>query len=168
MTLRLILIRHAKSDWSTPGTPDHDRPLNARGRMQAPLIGKWLASRHDLPGQVLCSDATRTVETLDLILAELPDRPAVTVTKALYHAPAAMMLDLLKRQTASVVMIMGHNPGIGELAVELVQTPSLHSRFHDYPTGATAVIDWGLPSWSEVEIGSGAVRDFVVPDDLTD
>ena len=168
MTLRLILIRHAKSDWSTPGMPDHDRPLNARGRMQAPLIGKWLASRHDLPGQVLCSDETRTVETLTLILAELPEAPAVTITPALYHAPALMMLDALKGQTAPVVMLVGHNPGIAELAGSLVHTPSLHARFSDYPTGATTVIDWGLTSWAEVEIGSGAVRDFIVPDDLTD
>jgi phosphohistidine phosphatase len=166
MTLRLILIRHAKSDWSTPGAADHERPLNARGRRQAPLIGKWLASRHDLPGQVLCSDAVRTAETLSLILPELPEQPAVAMLPQLYHAQPDTMLGLLHQQIAPVIMMVGHNPGISAFAAWLAHTPPHHPRFADFPTGATAVIDWGMDQWSQVTEASGAVRDFVIPDDL--
>lgn len=166
MSLRLILIRHAKSDWSTPGAADHDRPLNARGRRQAPLIGKWLASRHDLPGVVLCSDAVRTAETLNLILPELPQRPNVVLVPQLYHAQPETMLALLRQQTEAVVMMIGHNPGITEFGNRLAHAQPQHPRFADFPTGATAVIDWGLDGWADVTEGSGALRDFVVPDDL--
>ncbi len=166
MTLRLILIRHAKSDWSQPGTADHERPLNARGRRQAPLIGQWLASRHDEPGIVLCSDAARTVETLSLILPALPAQPEVSTLPQLYLAAPEVMLSVLHKQTVPVVMMVGHNPGIAAFAAMLAHVPPVHTRFHDFPTGATAVIDFALDDWKDVTERSGAVRDFVVPDDL--
>ncbi len=166
MTLRLILTRHAKSDWSTPGAPDHDRPLNARGRRQAPLVGRWLASRRDLPGVVLSSDATRTRETVDLILPELGTTPDVTFDAALYHAAPEVILAALRRQSAPVVMLVGHNPGLGETASRLAHTPPVYPRFADYPTAATAVFDFTEDSWSTIDWHRGTLRDFVTPDDL--
>ena len=65
MTLRLVLIRHAKSSWDDFSIEDHDRQLNERGRRSAPAIGQWIADRGDIPTEVLCSDAKRTRETLD-------------------------------------------------------------------------------------------------------
>jgi phosphohistidine phosphatase len=166
MTLRLILIRHAKSDWSLPGAADHERPLNARGRRQAPLIGAWLASRHDEPGIVLCSDAARTAETLSLILPALPAQPDVSMLRQLYLAAPEVMLAVLHKQSVPVVMLVGHNPGMTAFAAMLAHVPPIHPRFHDFPTGAIAVIDFALDAWKDVTARSGAVRDFVVPDDL--
>jgi phosphohistidine phosphatase len=166
MTLRLILVRHAKSDWSSPGAPDHDRPLNARGRRQAPLIGQWLLSRRDLPGAVLCSDATRTRETVDLILPELGATPDITYDPALYHAAPEVILATLRRQSAPVVMLVGHNPGLGEAANRLAHTAPVHPRFGDYPTAATAVFDFTEDNWTAIDWQRGTLRDFVTPDDL--
>jgi phosphohistidine phosphatase len=168
VTLRLILVRHAKSDWSAAGQPDHDRPLNPRGRRQAPLIGRWLASRRDLPGRVLCSDAARTRETLDLILPELGQPADVTYLATLYHAAPETILGLLRAETVPVVMIVGHNPGLAEAAMRLAHTPPVHPRFADYPTSATAVFDFTEDDWSQVDWGRGTLRDFITPDDLED
>ena len=166
MTLRLILTRHAKSDWSSPGQPDHDRPLNARGRRQAPLIGAWLASRGVVPGEALVSDATRTAETAALILPGTGATVAATLVPRLYHADPDTMLAVLRTALAPVVLMVGHNPGIAEMAQALAHVAPTHPRWHDYPTGATAVIEFALPDWAEAAFGRGAVRDFVVPDDL--
>lgn len=161
MTKRLILIRHAKSSWNDPYADDHSRPLNNRGRHSATAIGRWLA-RHDYrPEKILCSDAARTVETADLIMPELADRPGLQLSHALYHAAPEGIWQLLRKQTASVVAVIGHNPGIGMLANGLVTSPPHHPRFQDYPTCATTVID--IP---DANSDRGACVAFVVPRDL--
>ena len=83
MTLRLVLIRHAKSSWDDFSIEDHDRQLNERGRRSAPAIGQWIADRGDIPTEVLCSDAKRTRETLDLLMEQWPTTPAVRYEHAL-------------------------------------------------------------------------------------
>jgi phosphohistidine phosphatase len=166
MTLRLILIRHAKSDWSQPGQPDHDRPLNDRGRRDAARLGVWLASRGDRPDQILCSTATRTRETLDHLLPALGDAPEISFRDSLYHAAPPVMLAEIGKATGQVVMVLGHNPGIAELARLLAHRPAQHPRFVDYPTAATTVFDFAVETWAEAGPGRGALRDFVVPDDL--
>ena len=82
MTKRLILIRHAKSAWDDPLTPDHDRPLNARGEGAARDLGQWLASRGYVPQEILCSNALRTRATWDGIAPFLPDAPEPTLKPA--------------------------------------------------------------------------------------
>ena len=76
MTLTLILIRHAKSDWDDPRLTDHQRPLNARGRRAAPRVGAWIADMGLTPQQALVSDAMRTRETWHSIASHLPAAPA--------------------------------------------------------------------------------------------
>lgn len=166
MTLRLILTRHAKSDWSEPGQDDFDRGLNHRGRRDAPRIGRWLASRHYIPDQVLCSAAIRTRETMDLALAALGAEPDIRYRAILYHADPETMLGELRQARGQTVLMIGHNPGIAAFAGALVHDRPQHVRFDDYPTAATAVIDFALPGWAEVGPGLGAIRDFVTPDDL--
>lgn len=163
MTLRLILIRHAKSDWSNPGQDDHARPLNYRGRRDAPEIGRWLASRGDVPGLALCSTAMRAAETLALILPELPAPPQVQHSPHLYHASPEVMLMVLKTADAPVVLLVGHNPGIAALAALLPRAAPVTDDFRRYPTGATLVLDMHGDDWARVLPGQASVRDFFIP-----
>lgn len=160
---RLILTRHAKSSWDDPTTLDHDRPLNERGKAAAAALGEWLASRGDVPGEVLCSDAMRTRKTWSGLAPALPGTPILHLKPALYHAGPDVMLAVLRHATADCVMMIGHNPGIAEFAARLVARAPLHEDFSRYPTGATLVCDFNAESWAEVGFGQGATVDFVIP-----
>ena len=163
---RLILTRHAKSSWDDPLMPDHDRPLNERGKAAAADLGQWLASRDYVPGEVLCSDALRTRKTFSGIAPALPGTPVLELKPALYHAGPDVMMAVLRHATADVVMMIGHNPGIAEFAQRLVAHPPATPDFQRYPTGATLVIDFDAPDWASVGFGSGVVADFVVPREI--
>ena len=166
MTLTLILTRHAKSDWDDPTLSDHDRTLNARGRGDAPKVGAWLRARGHVPGQALVSSAVRAQETWAGIAPELGQAVAMTTEPKLYHAEAETILSHLRRATAPVVMIVGHNPGIGEFAHRIVEAPAAHPRFIDYPTCATLVAEFPGEDWAAVDWWSARVVDFIVPRDL--
>ncbi|WP_227271760.1 SixA phosphatase family protein [Roseobacter weihaiensis] len=161
---RLILMRHAKSDWSHTGLTDHDRPLNKRGRGAAEVLGNWLRHNDHAPEEVLCSSAERTRQTLRGLA--LTPAPRTSFTRTLYLAEARVILEVLNRATTPCVLILGHNPGICELANRLVDKPPAHDRFHDYPTGATLVCDFDTSTWMDVDWAQGRVVDFVVPREL--
>ncbi|WP_373355676.1 histidine phosphatase family protein [Pseudoroseicyclus sp. CXY001] len=164
---RLILTRHAKSDW-VDGANDHQRPLSKRGRRAAPMIGQWLQAGGWLPDLVLCSDAKRTRETLALILAEWESWPPVRQRKSLYQASAARILEIVQGETgATTIQVIAHNPGIGQLAAELVAEAPGHDRWEGYPTGATAVIGFELDDWAQLRPGTGRLLDFAIPAELT-
>lgn len=165
MTLRLVLIRHAKSDQHA-GLPDHERPLNARGRRDAPLMGRWIADGGFAPAAVLCSDAQRTRETLGLMLPAWSSAPRAAYRPDLYAAaPAAMLAALAEAPTDAVAMI-GHNPGVGQLAQRLAARAPDHPRWEDYPTSAVAVLAFEAEAWADVAAGTGEVLAFAVPADL--
>ncbi len=163
---RLILTRHAKSSWDDPLTPDHDRPLNDRGKAAAADLGQWLASRDYVPGEVLCSDAVRTRKTFSGIAPALPGAPVLELKPALYHAGPDVMMAVLRHAKADVVMMIGHNPGIAEFAARLVAHPPSNVEFHRYPTGATLVADFDVADWADVTFGSGVTVDFIVPREI--
>ncbi|MCV3273712.1 SixA phosphatase family protein [Roseobacter sinensis] len=165
MTRTLILMRHAKSDWSHAGLRDHERPLNGRGRVSAQALGAWLRDREHLPDEVLCSSATRTGETLQRL--ELPKDIPVRYMNELYHAEASCMRDVLMQAVGACVLMIGHNPGICDVAHRLVRTAPDHPRFEDYPTGATLVVRFAAPSWAEIGWHEGQPIDFVTPRELT-
>ena len=154
----LILMRHAKSDWSL-GQEDHARPLNARGRRSADALGLWLKREGHLPDQVLCSDATRTRETL----ARLDAGGEARFESVLYLAEPRAMLDCLRDATGDRVLMLGHNPGICVFAHDLVETWPDHPRFEDYPTCATLVAEFAIDDWAALEPGTGRAVDFVIP-----
>lgn len=163
---RLILTRHAKSAWDDPLTPDHDRPLNERGKAAAADLGQWLASRGHVPGEVLCSDALRTRKTFSGLAPALPGAPVLALKPALYHAGPDVMLAVLRHATADCVMMIGHNPGIAEFAHRLVTRAPLHEGFARFPTGATLVCDFDVAGWGEAGFGAAVAVDFVVPREL--
>ncbi|WP_439521107.1 SixA phosphatase family protein [Marivita sp.] len=158
---RLILMRHAKSDWSASGD-DHDRPLNKRGRASAPAMGQWLKDQGWLPDEVLCSTATRTRQTLDLL--GLPDLPT-RFERPLYLAEPDGMVTILKTATADTVLLLGHNFGIAECAHQLVSEWPEHPRFMDYPTCATSLISFDVDTWEDLHPGTGHCEAFSIPRD---
>ncbi len=169
MTLRLILMRHAKSDWDHPSTEDFDRPLNGRGRKSAKRVGKWLHKRGYHPDLVLCSAAARTRETWALVSSEIGPVPEIEFRKGLYLAsPEAMFHAMSMIENSETVLMLAHNPGSAFLATNLVSAAPNHPRFDDYPSAATAVIDFDIDRWGALTAASGRVVDFVIPRELDD
>ncbi len=160
---RLILTRHAKSSWDDPLTPDHDRPLNERGKAAAADLGVWLSSRGYVPDEVMCSDALRTRKTWSGIAPALPGTPILHLKPALYHAGPEVMLAVLRHAAGDTVMVIGHNPGIAEFAQKLVAREPANPEFQRYPTGATLVADFNIASWQDLVWGQGIIDDFMVP-----
>ncbi len=169
MTLRLILMRHAKSDWNTPAAGDQDRPLNKRGRTAASAIGRWLSAQGHLPDLVLCSAARRTRETCALVLEAMGSDAETRFLDTLYLASAESMFQTLAGGgEAPCLMLIGHNPGTATLAAALARTPPAHPRFGDHPTGATTVLDFEVAAWDRIAARSGRLAGFVIPRELPD
>jgi len=168
MPLKLILIRHAKSDWANAGLSDHDRPLNARGRRAAPRIGAFLQREGHVPECVLCSTARRTQETWDGLKPHLGGAPDLILSAAIYEAMPADILRSIRDCDGQTLAVIGHNPGIGSLARSLAQTPPDHPKFALYPTGATTVLGFEADRWADIGPGQGTVLAFAVPKDLPD
>ena len=126
-TRRLILLRHAKSDW--PDVPDRDRPLAKRGRRDAPRIGRWLHEHGYQPDVVVVSAATRTRQTWDLVAPELGGSPAVHFEPRAYAASALTLLYLAQELPARyrTALLIAHNPGLSELAASLAAPPESDS-----------------------------------------
>jgi phosphohistidine phosphatase len=176
--LTLTLLRHAKSSWDEPGLDDYDRPLAKRGKKAAPQMGAALAAMGLRPDLVLCSGAVRARATLDLVLGKLgAPVPEVGYDDALYMAAPDALLARLQRvgrgaagETPRHVMLVGHNPGLEELALLLVgsgardDTARMTAKF---PTAAAAVIGFNADSWAGIEPGSGRLEHFLTPKQLT-
>ena len=160
MTLRLILIRHAKSGWDDPSLDDHDRPLNDRGRRDAPRMGDWLRAGGYVPDAILCSSALRTRQTAE----GLGLGPDPMILDSLYHASPDRLLTSLPKAKAQSVAIIAHNPGIGDLAARLAASAPDNPHFHSYPTLATTVLDFDATDWRD--INKGTVAAFRTPHDL--
>ncbi len=167
MTNRLLLVRHAKSSWDEPATPDRDRPLAKRGRSAAARLGAHLRSSGLLPDLVLCSSALRTRRTLELL--GLPDTHE-RFEDRLYGASDREILACIREMAGAsrTLLVIGHNPGMQDLAVELVgpeldeAAVRLRERF---PTCALASFEIE-GAWHELGPGRARLSSFVVPKDL--
>src|SRR5882757_3835735 len=104
--LRLMLLRHAKSDWSRPGMPDRDRPLNARGREAAPRMAAHISSRDLVPQRALVSVAVRTQETWKLITPFFPRKPETIFERRLYEATPHVILSVIKETPDSISSLL--------------------------------------------------------------
>ena len=163
---RLVLMRHAKSDWSTFGQEDHDRPLNLRGRLAAPLMGAWLAEQPWSIDLALVSSAARTQETWARLAPMLPEKPAFRTEAALYHAEPETTLQLLRAAPAeaAVVLMIGHNPGMEALAARL--TPAGAATATRFPTAAIGVFRLEAADWSAAGYGRFTLEAFEQPKSL--
>jgi phosphohistidine phosphatase len=163
---RLLLLRHAKSSWDDPALPDHDRPLAPRGRRAAERMGEHLRSNLPTPDLVLSSSAARTRQTLERTRAF--GDAEVRVEKELYAAGADTILERIQAlaETFETVAVIGHNPGIQDLALVLSGAGEDRDRMADtFPTGALAVLEFDGP-WRELGPGAARLVSFVAPRDL--
>ena len=165
---RLLILRHAKSSWAEPGASDHDRPLNRRGEEAAPRIGAYLRRHELIPDGVLCSTARRARATWDLVAAEAPTAPAATYESRLYDASPRTLLDVFRHAPADArsVLVVGHNPGLHEVATLLIAAGDLDDRERlreKLPTGGLVVIDFTIADWAKLHARSGRLERFVVP-----
>jgi phosphohistidine phosphatase len=177
---KLVLLRHAKSAW--PDVPDHNRPLARRGQRDAPVMGSWLRKAGHVPDEVLCSTARRARETWQLAQARLRAEPPVRFDRDVYEASAAQLLNLVHRAPPAVktLLIVGHAPGVPELAVTLAAPvpPAIGDTQGDavrtmaeqmtykFPTAAIAVPELS-GGWEQLAPGSAQLTSFVRPRDVT-
>lgn len=163
----LSLLRHAKSDWTQGIQSDHDRPLAPRGEKAAPLMGRHIAASGRLPDTVLCSTAVRARQTLDLVLKELPRAPRVEYLAELYHAGPAAIIECLSRLPDSCghSMVVGHNPGLQQLALELASRSDLaevRTLVGKFPTAGLALYQFG-GNWPDLGAKPAKLLEFVTP-----
>jgi phosphohistidine phosphatase len=162
----LFLLRHAKAV-GQHADGDRARGLTEGGRDSARAIAAAIAERRIAPSLVLCSDSARTRETLDLVLPVLKPPLDVVYDDALYLADAKQLLQRLRRVSEDVrsVMLVGHNPGLQELAVMLSDQPTgpLMARLaRDFPTSALVRFEVNLP-WPALERGGARLMAILVP-----
>ena len=161
MHRRLILLRHAKSDWSDSSRRDFDRPLNKRGNRNAPAMGRLLRENQLVPQLVISSDANRAQTTARLVAAELGyDEQQIRLSNALYLAAPRTMLELLAEVDADTesVMMVAHNPGMTDLANRLSD-----ARIDNLPTCGVFVVDFDTPDWTAVGDRPGTFVYFWCP-----
>jgi phosphohistidine phosphatase len=163
----LYLLRHAKSSWDDPTLGDHERPLAPRGRRGAKRIAQHLRRLGSEPELVLCSSATRTRETLEL-LAPATDTSTIRIEDGLYGASSDELLGRIRQVPDAVasVMLIGHNPGLHELALVLASAGDELERLErKFPTAALATLALA-ETWSRLEPAGATLAAYVVPKQL--
>ena len=165
---RLLLLRHAKAERSQPGESDHDRVLAPRGRADAKRLGAYLARHAFAPDRAVVSTATRTRETWTQVAQAFPAPPPVDFDERIYNAAPHTILQAIK-ETASeteTLLIIGHNPGMQELASMLIATGDVDARERlgeGFPTSALAVIAFALADWGSLHSRAGRLQHFITP-----
>lgn len=162
--LELLLLRHAKSDWSRPETGDHDRDLAPRGLKAARRMGRLLRKRRLVPDLVLCSTALRAQRTWEIAAAELDRPPPRRDLRGLYLATPSQMLAAIRRQQPGRLLLVGHDPGMHQLALQLAATgepEALETLRAKFPTAALAWLQLPAASWRDA--GPGHLAGFFRP-----
>lgn len=163
----LYLLRHAKSSWDDSTLPDHDRPLAPRGRRDSKRIAKHLRRLSIEPELILCSSAARTRETLDLVRPAVPTSEVI-VEDELYAASSEELLARIRLVPEAVasVMLLGHNPGLEQLALALASAGDELERLSaKFPTAALATLAVAK-SWGRLAPGDATLEAYVVPKQL--
>lgn len=172
---RLLLLRHAKTEPGGAGVDDHERALMARGREDAPKLGRHIRAKDYAPELIFSSTSRRTVETVELVTDALPGVARIDYLEALYLAEPEVLLSVVRLAPDKIktIMIVGHNPGMEQLATALAREPVKRrekDRFDQieekFPTAALAVLDFEVARWRDIGPGEGALKDFVRPRDL--
>ena len=167
---RLFLVRHAKAEPGV-GRDDYERKLTARGREDAAMVAQALAARNMLPDALIHSGAARAKETAEVFAAEWGGRAALEEDPTLYDAAPSRLFARARAlaDTRARIGFVGHNPGLGELAVSLAGSGAheeLRRMTVKYPTSAVAVLDFRVGRWDEIERHAGLLSLYLTPADL--
>ncbi|HEY6862210.1 MAG TPA: histidine phosphatase family protein [Pseudolabrys sp.] len=172
MTMRrLLLFRHAKAERSEPGMQDRDRRLIERGCKEAAKVGAYMASHALIPDRVMTSPSARTQETWKFAATAFRRPPVATSVERLYNATAHDIFSVVKETgaTTHTLLIIGHNPGLHELALMLIASGDIEAREQlreKLPTSGLAIIDFALDDWSKLHPQCGRLGRFVTPRSL--
>ncbi len=166
----LTLLRHAKSGWDDPAMRDYDRGLNAKGKRAAALIGGYLRDSASVFDHVVASPAVRVVETLAQVESGYGRSLAPTWDRRIYLASAVTLLDLIHEIPGATgrALLVGHNPGLEDLAMLLVpesEEPARCALDAKYPTATIAELEFD-GDWSDLAAGGARLTRFVRPRDL--
>jgi phosphohistidine phosphatase len=170
---RLYLLRHAKAVPADPAQEDHDRELTVRGMHDAGAMARYMRKNGFIPDLILSSSAARTRQTTELVLREIAAR--TDYRESLYLAEAGKILMLVQAapQNVAGAMVVGHNPGLEDLANLLAREPVRRKERvrrdvleEKFPTAALAVLNFDVEKWRDIRPGEGALADFVRPRDL--
>jgi phosphohistidine phosphatase len=164
---RLLLLRHAKTERAEPGERDRDRKLMARGRADAPVIGAYMARHRLAPDFVLVSPVTRAEETWALVAAALGKPPRLARDARIYNASPQTLIEVIgETRDARALLVVGHNPGLHDLAVQLIASGDVEARERineKLPTSGLVVIEFPYDDWSRLHRSSGRLERFVSP-----
>ena len=172
---RLMLLRHAKTEHDAPSGQDQDRRLDDRGRLDAAAIGGWIGRHLPLPDVVLVSTAVRTQQTWEIVRQAMQEAandfapPQVEFLSELYGADPAQLLHSIRMAEAvgpKRLMLIGHNPGMHELALALSGSGDAAARKaleHNLPTTGLAILDFAIKDWNEVAFRRGTLVRFTSP-----
>ena len=172
---RLLLLRHAKTELADPGGDDRARALVERGRKEATQIGAYMASHALLPDRVIVSPAVRCQETWKLLAqamrAPAARKPAVATLEQIYDAAPEDLTAAVVETEAQVgaLMIVGHNPGLHEVALSLIASGAIDAREalrEKLPPAGLIVIDFAYDDWRKLHPQSGRLERFVTPKSL--
>lgn len=170
---RLTILRHAKSSWKDRGLNDFDRPLNARGRKAARLMGREMTQRGMHFDSVLASPAIRIRETIDGVTEghQLPS--PIRFEPRIYEARVSELMELIGTlpDEASSALLVCHNTSAERLVLKLAKDDEggLRKRVEEkFPTAALAAIELPVDRWSEAQPDSGALVELIYPGDLED
>lgn len=147
---RLLLLRHAKSSWDDGSLPDHERPLNNRGKKAAPRMGRFLRDRKLVPDLILSSTAVRARKTAEAVAEAGGYSGETRLVERLYLATPGTLLEVAQTEPPDSVqrlMLVGHNPGMEDLVAILA------GRRERFPTAALAVFDFEIDGWRSLELG---------------
>jgi phosphohistidine phosphatase len=169
---RLLLLRHAKTENDAPSGRDQDRRLDNRGRLDAAEIGGWIGRHPPFPDAVQVSPAVRANQTWEIAWEAMQNRvpqPRVEFLEELYGADPAQLLETVHAAVASdpkTLMLVGHNPGMHELALMLTGSGDAGGRKalgDNLPTSGLAIFDFEVDDWSDVAFRRGRLAKFVSP-----
>src|SRR5687767_14307674 len=146
----LLVLRHAKSSWNDPALDDHERPLNKRGRRDAPRMGELVREYGLIPDAVISSDAVRARLTAEAVAEAARYAGEILLDRHLYLAGPADILSRLRtvQENAATVMIVGHNPGLEKLVEQLT------GEREDLPTAALAQIGLPIDQWRGLNLST--------------
>ncbi|GAB4294629.1 MAG: phosphohistidine phosphatase SixA [Ignavibacteriaceae bacterium] len=158
---KLYLIRHAKSSWKDMSLEDFDRPLNKRGKKDAPLMGKILREYNITPDLVISSPAKRAIITAKIISEEIGyEKEKIREVDDIYEASSSELLNIVKSlpDDSDTIMIFGHNPGL-----TLLSNYISNREIDNIPTCGVVCIIFGINSWGEIDHQTGRMEFFIYP-----